>query len=89
MPGHGLDCHRTWEALALGATVITIHSPLDDLLRPYRVVFIERKTRYWWEEMMKPDWLVRARRVSDCSEQFDISMDIWVSMLHKDLSINL
>jgi len=88
LPGHGLDCHRTWEALALGATVITIHSPLDDLLRPYRVVFIERKTRYWWEVMMNSDWLDHARRVGDCGEQFDISMDIWVSMLHKDLSIN-
>ena len=38
--------------------------------------------------MMNSDWLDHARRVGDCGEQFDISMDIWVSMLHRDLSIN-
>jgi hypothetical protein len=88
LPGHGLDCHRTWEALALGATVITIHSPLDDLLRPYRVVFIERETKYWWKVMMNADWLDHARRVVDRSQKFDIRMDPWISMLHKELSIN-
>jgi len=87
LPGHGLDCHRTWEALALGATVITIHSPLDDLLRPYRVVFIERKTKYWWKVMTDPDWLNYARRLGDRGEQFEISIDFWASMLHKKLSI--
>ena len=88
LPGHGLDCHRTWEALALGATVITIHSPLDNLLRPYRVVFIERKTKYWWKVMMNADWFDHARRVVDRSQKFDIRMDAWISMLHKELSIN-
>ena len=88
LPGHGLDCHRTWEALALGATVITIHSPLDELLRPYRVVFIERKTKYWWEVMMNSDWLGHARRVGNCGDSFDIRMDSWVTMLHKELSVN-
>ena len=88
LPGHGLDCHRTWEALALGATVITIHSPLDDLLRPYRVVFIERKSKYWWKEMMKPDWLDYARRMGARGEEFDISMEFWTDVLHKKLSIN-
>ena len=88
LPGHGLDCHRTWEALALGATVITVHSPLDNLLQPYRVVFIERKTKYWWEVMMNSDWLDHARRVVDRSQKFDIRMDSWISKLHKELSIN-
>ena len=27
--GHGLDAHRTWEALALGCIVLTEASPLD------------------------------------------------------------
>jgi hypothetical protein len=29
--GHGLDAHRTWEALAMGAIVLTESSPLDAL----------------------------------------------------------
>ena len=79
--GHGLDCHRTWEALALGATVITIHSPLDNLLRPYRVMFIERTTKYWWEVMTDSDWLDHTRRVVARSQKFDIRMNSWISSI--------
>ena len=30
-PGHGLDCHRTWEALSMGCVVLVHASPLDPL----------------------------------------------------------
>ena len=62
LPGHGLDCHRTWEALALGATVITIHSPLDALLRPYRVVFLDRceSNQEWWQPLLSKEWVEQA-----------------------------
>jgi len=42
LPGNGLDCHRTWEALYLGATVVTLHTnPLfDQLLSNFRVLFL-------------------------------------------------
>lgn len=32
-PGNGLDCHRTWEALLLGAAPITLTSGLDPLFK--------------------------------------------------------
>lgn len=35
--GNGLDCHRTWEALGLGCRVVTISSPLDEMLRKFPV----------------------------------------------------
>jgi len=52
LPGVGLDCHRTWEALGLGATVITVSTPLDDLLRPFRVIILDE-----FEQLLQPAWL--------------------------------
>jgi hypothetical protein len=39
--GNGLDCHRTWEALCLGAIVITRTSPLNPLFDGLPVVVVE------------------------------------------------
>ena len=38
--GGGLDCHRTWEALALGHLVVVPSSPIDPLFRSLRVVAV-------------------------------------------------
>jgi hypothetical protein len=39
--GNGLDCHRTWESLALGNIVIVKRSPLDPLYDGLPVVIVE------------------------------------------------
>ena len=39
--GNGLDCHRTWESLALGNIVIVRHSPLDPLYEGLPVVIVD------------------------------------------------
>ena len=39
--GNGLDCHRTWEALALGHIVLVPRSPLDGLFAGLAVVIID------------------------------------------------
>lgn len=39
--GNGLDCHRTWEDLALGCIVIVKHSPLDPLYAGLPVVIVQ------------------------------------------------
>lgn len=39
--GHGLDCHRTWESLALGNIVIVKRSPLDSLYEKLPVVIVD------------------------------------------------
>jgi hypothetical protein len=44
--GHGLDCHRTWESLALDNIVIVKRSPLDSLFQGLPVVIVDR-----WEEI--------------------------------------
>jgi len=44
--GSGLDCHRTWESLALDNIVIVKRSPLDSLYQGLPVVIVDR-----WEEI--------------------------------------
>jgi hypothetical protein len=38
--GHGMDCHRTWEALILGCIVIVKTSPLDSLYENLPVLIL-------------------------------------------------
>ena len=80
LPGHGLDCHRTWEALALGATVITVHSPLDSLLEKYRVVFLDRSgnDHPWWEPMLSKEWMAAAGESVESRANLDLSWSSWV-----------
>ena len=40
--GNGLDCHRTWEALALGCIPIVKTSPLDSLFEDLPVLIVEQ-----------------------------------------------
>tara|TARA_Y100001934_G_scaffold211878_1_gene250755 strand:- start:487 stop:1575 length:1089 start_codon:yes stop_codon:yes gene_type:complete len=80
LPGHGLDCHRTWEALAMGATVITIHSPLDALLEKYRVVFLDRQSddSEWWTPMGSDEWLTLAAQSVRSHTQLDLDWNAWI-----------
>ncbi len=40
-PGNGLDCHRTWEALLMGAVPIVLSSGLDSLFLKTRSIIID------------------------------------------------
>jgi hypothetical protein len=40
-PGHGVDTHRFWEALALGSVPVVLASPLDWLLDQYPIVILQ------------------------------------------------
>lgn len=52
--GNGLDCHRTWEALVMGAIPVLKHSTLDPLFDGLPVVLIHD-----WSEVT-PEYLERA-----------------------------
>ena len=39
--GNGLDCHRTWEALVLGAIPIVKSGPLDPLYSDLPVLIVQ------------------------------------------------
>lgn len=60
--GNGLDCHRTWEDLALGCIVIVKSSPLDPLYEGLPVVIIQD-----WSEINKANfqkWIAQYGDVS-------------------------
>lgn len=66
--GNGLDCHRTWEALYMGAVPIVISSPIDPLFEGLPVVIIHdwnEITREFleakWEEIMNTEYLMERR----------------------------
>ncbi len=62
--GHGLDSHRTWELLYLGAIVVTRTSPLDRLFEGLPVVIVKD----WNEAADKRNlsrWLGRYGRLTD------------------------
>ena len=40
-PGNGLDCHRTWEAILMGAVPIVLRSPLDPLFSNTPVLIVD------------------------------------------------
>lgn len=40
--GNGLDCHRTWEALIMGAIPVMVHSMLDELLADLPVIIVDQ-----------------------------------------------
>jgi hypothetical protein len=56
--GNGLDCHRTWESLALGNIVIVRRSPLDPLYEGLPVAIVER-----WQD-------ITAERLQAWHEQY-------------------
>ena len=51
--GHGLDCHRTWEALILGCVVVVLSSPLDSLYEELPVLILKDWTELTQELMDK------------------------------------
>lgn len=66
--GNGIDCHRTWEDLALGMIVIVKTSPLDSMYEGLRVVIVQEWTdisihnlHLWLKkfEEMKPSYSER------------------------------
>ncbi len=84
LPGHGLDCHRTWEALALGAIVISISTPIDELLKPYRVVLIDRQDADWWKVLSDPNWIRNAFECGSDGRAVDLSWNSWISSIKND-----
>ena len=79
LPGAGLDCHRTWEALALGATVITVHSPLDTLLSNYKVIILDRLERL--NDMYLLDTMFETVKYKSCS----VSKEEWLRKITSHL----
>ena len=44
----GFDCIRTWEALAMGAVPIVLHSPMDRTFARLPVLFVDKYALLWF-----------------------------------------
>jgi hypothetical protein len=82
--GNGLDCFRTWEALALGTIPIVKTSPLDVLYRAENlpVVIVDA-----WEEINRPNlerW--RTQWQGHFGPELDrrLSADYWTSRIRNE-----
>jgi hypothetical protein len=75
--GNGLDCHRTWESLALGNIVIVKRSPLDPLYQGLPVVSVND-----WSEITAAAldvWQRRyARAFADPEMQRRLTNRYWI-----------
>lgn len=56
-PGYGMDTHRLWEILHMGAVPIALHSPLDALYTQFPIVLVSS-----WAEVFQPGALLRFRK---------------------------
>jgi hypothetical protein len=80
--GHGMDCHRTWEALILGCIVVVKRSPLDSLYEDLPVLIVD-------------DWSdINEELLSDTVEKFKninfnydrITTKYWVDKIKSNIN---
>jgi len=72
--GNGLDCHRTWEALYLGAIVITKTSTLNILYKNLPVIIVDKWDRLLDINFLRKEYnrlkpLLRKKYIDKCFDQ--------------------
>ena len=55
-PGNGLDCHRTWESLIMGAVPIVLRSTLDPLFNNTRTLILDNWSQLTQEYLLSLDF---------------------------------
>lgn len=76
-PGNGLDCHRTWESLYLGAIPIVKRSSIESLFADLPVVIVDDWTEITEERLMQI--AVEYKNKQFCMSK--IYADYWFSVL--------
>jgi hypothetical protein len=75
--GNGLDCHRTWEALALGCIPIVRSSGLDSLFQGLPVLIVNA-----WSDVTRE---LLDSFVPDTSQLEKLTQDYWMKRLNSHL----
>jgi hypothetical protein len=81
--GIGLDCHRTWEAIALGCIPIVKESPLTPLFEGMPVLVVES----WDQVNLK---YLQQQQEKFASQQFDYSkifLTYWWGRINKGMQV--
>jgi hypothetical protein len=86
--GNGLDCHRTWESLALGNIVIVKRSPLDPLYEGLPVAFVND-----WSEITSQaltQWQAQyARLFLEPSFRERLTNRYWIEVIRRSATARL
>jgi hypothetical protein len=86
--GNGLDCHRTWESLALGNIVIVRRSSMDALYEGLPVVIVDD-----WREITRENlrhWRDRNAGAFNAEEvQRRLTNDYWIGRMRAELAQEL
>jgi hypothetical protein len=83
--GAGLDCHRTWEALALGCVPIVKRHPLSDLFDEMPVIIVDD-----WSEITQS--FLKDQKIKLVSMQFDYSkvfLNFWTQKIREPDAVYL
>jgi len=83
--GNGLDCHRTWEILALGRIPIVRTSSLDPLYDGLPVMILDK-----YEDLNQERMVTFRQQVEDNWEQYEwrrLTLDYWNKMFHSPWEI--
>jgi len=87
--GNGLDCHRTWELLAIGCIVVTRTSSLDPLYDGLPVVILDD-----WEEARDrsniAQWMSKYASLTKAPETFDrLAATAWIKRIREELEASV
>lgn len=84
--GNGLDCHRTWEDLALGCIVIVKTSPLDRLYEDLPVVIVKDWAEVTEENLEK--WLAfYGNALENPTYRERLSMQFWLHKIKAEVNL--
>jgi hypothetical protein len=77
--GHGLDCHRTWEALCLGCVPIVKTSPLDSLYSKLPILIVNS-----WKDVTLDLMERYAEKIERCPSTHEmLRLDYWRKVLRE------
>lgn len=75
--GHGMDCHRTWEALILGCIVIVQTSPLDSLYKDLPVLIINE-----WSDITEELLRITIKKFETKTFLYDkLNLNYWINKI--------
>lgn len=76
--GNGLDCHRTWEAIALGTIPIVKTSPLDALFEGLPVWIVED-----WSQVNEPSMLKKIEEYKNKKFNLEkMQLSYWLKIIN-------
>lgn len=78
-PGNALDCHRSWEALIMGAIPIMKHSPIDHLFDDLPVIFVDN-----WEIITEDFLKEQYQKLKEQTFNYKkLYADYWLDQIYK------